>query len=91
VSGSTQVPTSLKRLVAYGAITLFRSTFQLLLLRLLSLLVGPTTPKFKTLVWALPISLAATMGISFDFFSSAYLDVSVQQVLLPIPMYSVIG
>ena len=34
------------------------------------------------MVWALPTSLAATMGISFDFFSSAYLDVSVRQVRL---------
>ena len=31
-------------------------------------------------VWPLPISLATTLGISFDFFSSAYLDVSVQRV-----------
>ena len=46
------------------------------------LLVGPTTPKPKTSVWALPLSLAATSGISFDFSSSAYLDVSVQQVWL---------
>jgi hypothetical protein len=30
--------------------------------------------------WALPISLAATVGISVDFFSSGYLDVSVPQV-----------
>ena len=34
------------------------------------------------MVWAFPTSLAATMGISFDFFSSAYLDVSVRQVRL---------
>ena len=39
------------------------------------------TPKvFLLRVWPLPISLATTLGISFDFFSSAYLDVSVQQV-----------
>ena len=31
----------------------------------------------------LPISLAATLGISFDFFSSGYLDVSVPRVYLP--------
>ena len=31
-------------------------------------------------VWPLPISLAATFGISFDFSSSAYLDVSLQRV-----------
>ena len=41
-----------------------------------------------TSVWALPCSLAATLGISFDFFSSAYLDVSVRQVLLLHTMYS---
>ena len=33
-------------------------------------------------VWPLPISLATTFGISFDFFSSPYLDVSVQAVPL---------
>ena len=32
--------------------------------------------------WALPISLAATFGISFDFFSFGYLDVSVPRVRL---------
>ena len=31
-------------------------------------------------VWPLPLSLAATHGISFDFSSSAYLDVSLRQV-----------
>ena len=31
-------------------------------------------------VWPLPISLATTFGISFDFFSSPYLDVSVREV-----------
>ena len=35
---------------------------------------------FLYVVWPLPISLATTLGISFDFFSSAYLDVSVQRV-----------
>ena len=39
------------------------------------------TPKlFLTSVWPLPISLATTFGISFDFFSSPYLDVSVREV-----------
>jgi hypothetical protein len=36
-----------------------------------------------TLVWANPRSLATTYGITFVFSSSAYLDVSVQQVCLP--------
>ncbi len=30
--------------------------------------------------WAVPLSLAATKGISVDFFSSGYLDVSVLRV-----------
>ena len=34
------------------------------------------------MVWPLPISLATTFGISFDFFSSPYLDVSVRAVPL---------
>ena len=50
----------------YGAITLFRPTFQKVpLLLCLS---------------AAPLSLAATQGISVDFFSSGYLDVSVLRV-----------
>ena len=41
------------------------------------------TPKvFLPLVWPLPRSLATTYGISVDFFSSPYLDVSVQEVPL---------
>ncbi len=37
---------------------------------------------------AAPLSLAATDGISVDFFSSGYFDVSVPRVRLPVPMYS---
>ena len=36
-----------------------------------------------TLVWASPISLATTLGITLVFSSSAYLDVSVQRVRPP--------
>ena len=32
------------------------------------------------MVWPIPHSLATTNGISIDFFSSPYLDVSVQAV-----------
>ena len=39
-------------------------------------------------VWAIPLSLAATKGISFDFSSSGYLDVSVPRVVFHHPMYS---
>ena len=43
--------------------------------------MAPTTPPQKPgTVWALPRSLAATDGVSFDFLSSGYLDVSVPQV-----------
>ena len=42
---------------------------------------GPTTP-VQELVWAPPLSLAATQGITFVFFSSGYLDVSVPRVAL---------
>ncbi|CAN0298778.1 unnamed protein product [Ectocarpus sp. 4 AP-2014] len=41
-----------------------------------------------TMVWTNPISLAATIGITFVFSSSAYLDVSVQRVC---PPYGVTG
>ncbi len=47
---------------------------------------GPTTPVQQRLqsyiapVWALPLSLAATRGVSVDLLSSRYLDVSVPWV-----------
>ncbi len=56
---------------------------------------GPTTPlqqrlqAYTATVWAVPRSLAATRGISVDFFSSGYLDVSVLPVGFPVPMNSV--
>ena len=47
----------------------------------LSMLISVLTPfVFLQMVWPLPISLATTFGISFDFSSSPYLDVSVQEV-----------
>ena len=42
-------------------------------------------------VWALPLSLTTTKGISVDLFSSGYLDVSVPRVGLLGPMYSARG
>ena len=42
---------------------------------------SPTTPQqHAAMVWALPVSLATTQGIIIIFFSSPYLDVSVQEV-----------
>ena len=49
---------------------------------------GPNTT-VKNWVWPLPLSLATTHGISVDFFSSGYLDVSVPQVPRSVPMDSV--
>ena len=44
-------------------------------------LISVRTPAVLLLpVWPLPISLATTFGISVDYFSSPYLDVSVQAV-----------
>ena len=45
---------------------------------------SPTTPVKR--VWALPISLATTFGISFDFFSLSYLDGSLHSVSLCSPI-----
>ena len=51
---------------------------------------GPTTPARLSLgpVWPLPRSLATTGGISIDFSSSGYLDVSVPRVAPSGPMCS---
>ena len=45
-------------------------------------LCGPYPKCITHLVWAAPISLATTFGITFVFFSSGYLDVSVPRVPL---------
>ena len=57
-------------------------------LRFRSVSAGPRNPHevLPPQVWALPRSLAATEGISFDFFSSRYLDVSVPWVGFPFGM-----
>ena len=48
--------------------------------RLAYTMLSVPQPVFLQMVWPLPISLATTFGISFDFSSSAYLDVSVRRV-----------
>src|ERR1043165_7053074 len=46
-------------------------------------IASPTTPVvYDQPVWAVPVSLATTQGITIVFSSSAYLDVSVQRVCL---------
>ena len=65
---------------AYRAITLCGRPSQTFLLTIV-MNIDVRTPQILLLaVWPLPISLATTFGISFDFSSSAYLDVSVQRV-----------
>ena len=67
---------------AYVTLTLFRWPSHAILLNLI-LHIAVQTPKvLLLLVWPLPRSLATTSGISVDFSSSPYLDVSVQAVPL---------
>ena len=53
-----------------------------LYLNFITLLTRSYNPNSVKLVWALSFSLATTKEIDFSFFSSAYLDVSVQRVAL---------
>ena len=69
-------------LFAYVTLTLFRWPSHAILLNLI-LHIAVQTPKvLLLLVWPPPRSLATTSGISVDFSSSPYLDVSVQAVPL---------
>ena len=96
VSGSTQVPPGSPLGFAYGALTLSRRPSQAV----------PLPRGFVTAMWVVlqprrrrsnrrfalgPRSLATTRGISFDFSSSGYLDVSVPRVAPPPPMCSAAG
>ncbi len=81
----TQDTDQSERSFSYGAITLFGGPFQV---------ASPTSfiydsmcsvlqpQKASFLVWAIPVSLAATQGIDFSFSSCRYLDVSVLCVYL---------
>ena len=65
---------------AYVAFTLSGWSFQGHLARLNLWILRSEPQNARTLVWALPRSLAATYGITVVFFSSGYLDVSVHRV-----------
>ncbi len=65
---------------AYGAFTLSRWSFQCHSATLNESIVRSEPQNARILVWALPLSLAATHGIDVSFFSSGYLDVSVHRV-----------
>ena len=64
----------------YETLTLFRWLFHVIRLDLKVLRRGPYPTDISIVVWPLPLSLATTRGISFDFSSSPYLDVSVREV-----------
>ena len=67
---------------AYGAFTLYGRLSQNLSARIDESIMRSEPRSARTPVWALSISLAATLEIEFSFFSSPYLDVSVQAVPL---------
>ena len=67
---------------AYGTLTLSRWPSHAVLLDSLILVAVLTPGILLPPVWPLPRSLATTSGISVDFSSSPYLDVSVQAVPL---------
>ena len=67
--------------VAYGALTRYGGVFPYTLLLDSRSLLKSTTPDDRSRpVWPVPLSLATTYGISFDFSSWGYLDVSVRPV-----------
>ena len=65
---------------AYVILTLSDLSSHTIRLTYLRFLLSSTPIIFLQSVWPSPISLATTLGISFDFSSSPYLDVSVQAV-----------
>ena len=66
----------------YGTLTLSGLPSHAVLLVFVVFKVVRTPKALLLSVWPLPRSLATTYGISVDFFSSPYLDVSVQAVPL---------
>ena len=66
--------------VSYGAFTLSGWLSQNHSAKLSESITRSEPHGARTMVWALSISLAATLEIDFSFSSSPYLDVSVQEV-----------
>ena len=65
---------------AYVILTLFDAPSHVLRLHSMLRFAVLTPSILLRMVWPLPLSLATTYGISFDFSSSGYLDVSVPRV-----------
>ena len=73
VSRATQDTPRFSSVFAYGSITFYGFSFQRIPLTYEIPCRSPTTPLSQArTVWAVPLSLAATKGIAFAFFSSAY-------------------
>lgn len=71
----------------YRAVTVSGAPFQGTSARFVHCVCGSYNPgPTRRPVWARPVSLAATQGISFDFSSCRYLDVSVPGVRFPCGM-----
>ena len=68
------------RLFAYGAFTLSGRLSQNRSVKLAESITRSEPQDARILVWALSISLAATLEIDVSFSSSGYLDVSVHRV-----------
>ena len=77
-SGSRHV----NSLFTYGAFTLSGWLSQNHSARIIESIMQSEPHGARTMVWALPRSLAATYGIDVSFSSSGYLDVSVHRVPL---------
>ena len=73
---------SARSLYVYRILTFFDALSHTLRLEDLRLMTVPTPVVLLPRVWPLPLSLATTRGISVDFSSSRYLDVSVPGVPL---------
>ena len=82
VSRSTLDPAASLPRFAYGALTLSGRSFQDRSAARPGRFRSPYPGVTRTPVWAPPVSLAATTGITIVFSSSGYLDVSVRRVPL---------
>ena len=71
---------SLLRRFVYEILTLYDRPSHVVRLQFRMIISVLTPQAFLFAVWPLPISLATTFGISFDFSSSGYLDVSLPRV-----------
>ena len=81
----TQDPLGRSTAFSYRAVTSYRGPFQVASPNLFfcnSTMSVLQPQEASLLVWAVPVSLAATQGIAFAFSSSRYLDVSVPWVCL---------